>query len=147
MKLNYLKKQASLMGRWIVTTVFCLSAIAFLWQGAFISNPSAIAAPTNNLIAADLGDRAQEKNREDAGRAKNFIDETKEKVERTAKKNASKVDRATDDDSFVEGKAKRDAARIEKRAEEDAARTKKAVDKSKNAVERTIDSVKDAFSG
>lgn len=147
MKLNYFVKQVSIVGRWIATSLFCLSAIAFVWQGAFLSNNAAIAAPaTSSLIAADMGDRIQDKTSEGAKNSKNFIQDTKEKVERTANKNASKVDRATDEGSFVERKAKRDAARIEQRAEEDAARTQKAVDKSKNAVERTVDNIKDTFS-
>ena len=148
MKLNYLMKRLSTVGRWMATTLFCLSAIAFVWQGAYLSNTAAIAAPASNLIAsADVGDQVQGKASEDAGRAKNFIEDTKNKVKRTANKNASRVDQATDDNgSFVERKAKRDTARIEQRAEQDSARTKKAVDNTKNAVERTVDSIKDAFS-
>ena len=148
MKLNYFTKKISTVGRWIATTVFCVTAIAFVWQGAFFSNNAAMADPAANLIAAaDVGSQVQGKVSEDAGRAKNFIEDTKDKVKRTANKNADRVDQATDDDgSFVEGKAKRDRDRIEKRADEDAARTKKAVDNTKNAVERTVDSIKDVFS-
>ncbi|MBE9129499.1 MULTISPECIES: hypothetical protein [unclassified Coleofasciculus] len=148
MKLNYITKRLSIVGRWIATTLFCLSAIAFVWQGAFFSNTAAIAAPTANLIAsAGTSDQVKGKASVDAGRAKNFIEDTKDKVKQTANKNADRVDQATDDDgSFVEGKAKRDKARIEQRAEEDAARTEKAVDNTKNAVERTVDSIKDVFS-
>ena len=148
MKLNYIKKRLSIAGRWMATTLLCLSAIAFFWQGGFFSNTAAIADPAANLIAAaDAGSQVQGKASEDAGRAKNFIEDTKDKVKRTANKNAARVDQATDDnDSFVERKAKRDRDRIEKRADEDAARTKKAVDNTKNAVERTVDSIKDAFS-
>jgi uncharacterized protein (DUF2147 family) len=146
MKLNYLMKRLSTAGRWIATTLLCLSAIAFVWQGALFSNTSAMAAPTLNLIAAaDAGDKIQDKASTDAGRAKNFIRDTEDKVKETAKKNAGKVDRATDDGSFAERKAKKDAATIEKRATEDSARTQKAVDNTKNAVERTVDSIKDAF--
>ncbi|NDJ22940.1 hypothetical protein GS682_15125 [Nostoc sp. B(2019)] len=146
MKLNYFTKRLSTVGRWIATTLFCVSAIAFVWQGAFFSNTSAMAEPAATLIAsADAGDQVKGKASEDAGRAKNFIRDTADKVESTAKKNAAKVDQATDSGSFVERKAKRDAARIEKRAEEDAARTQKAVDNTKNVVERTVDSIKDAF--
>jgi uncharacterized protein YjbJ (UPF0337 family) len=148
MKLNYFMKQLSIAGRWMATTLLCLSAIAFVWQGAFFSNTAAMANPATNLIAAaDVGSQVQGKASEDAGRAKNFIEDTKDKVKRTANKNADRVDQATDDnDSFVERKAKRDRDRIEKRADEDAARTKKAVDNTKNAVERTVDSIKDVFS-
>ncbi len=148
MKLNYFMKRLSIAGRWMATTLLCLSAITFVWQGAFFSNTAAMAAPTANLIAAvDAGSQVQGKASEDAGRAKNFIEDTKDKVKETANKNAARVDQATDDDgSFVERKAKRDRDRIEKRADEDAARTKKAVDNTKNAVERTVDSIKDVFS-
>ena len=149
MKLNYFMKRFSIAGRWIATTLFCLSAIAFIWQGAFFSNTAAMAAPSANLIAsADAGAQVKGKASEDAGRAKNFIEDTKQKVKQTANKNAGRVEQATDDsDSFVERKAKRDRDRIEQRANEDAARTKKAVDNTKNAVERTVDSIKDAFGG
>lgn len=149
MKLNYFTKQLSTVGRWIATTLFCVSAIAFGWQGAFLPNTAAIAGPVTNLIAsADVGDQVQGKTSEDAGRAKNFIRDTADRVERTAKKNAARVEDATDDNgSLVEGKAKRDAARIEERSEQDAARTQKAVDNTKNAVDRTVDSIKDAFRG
>jgi hypothetical protein len=146
MKLNYFTKPLSIVGRSIATTLFCLSAIAFVWQGAFFSNTTAMAAPTANLIlAADVGDQVQDKVSKDAGRAKNFIEDTKDKVKETANKNASRVDQADDEGSFVERKAKSDKNTIEKRANEDAARTEKAVDNTKNAVQRTVDSIKDAF--
>lgn len=146
MTLNNFKKMLSTARRWVATTLFGLLAIAFLWQGASFANPSAMAAPDLNLMASrDFGDKVQDKTSEDAGRAKGFIEETKNKVERTARKNAARVDRADDEGSFVERKARRDASRIEKRAEEDADRTQKAVDNTKNAVERTVDSIKDAF--
>jgi flagellar biosynthesis GTPase FlhF len=147
MKLNYFTKQLSIVGRFLATSLFCVSAIAFVWQGAFLSNTVAMASPAVNLIASkDAGDAIQEKTSEGAGKAKNFIRDTADKVEETARKNAKRVERATDDnDSFIERKAKEDAATIQKRAEEDAARTQKAVDKSKNAVERAVDNVKDAF--
>lgn len=146
MKLNHVTKSLSIVGRWIATTLFCVSAIAFVWQGAFFST-TAIAAPAGTLLAADLGDQVQEKTSEDAGRAKGFIRDTKEQLKETANKNAKRVEQATGDNgSFVERKAKRDADRIEKRAEEDAARTQKAVDNTKNAVERAVDNIKDAFS-
>jgi hypothetical protein len=147
MKLNYLTKQLSTLGRWIAITVFCVSTIAFVWQGAFFSNTAAMASPAVHLIAsADIGDQVQDKTSKDAKRAKNFIRDTADKVEQTAKENARKVDRATDNGSFVERKAKRDAARIEQRSEEDAARTQKAVDNTKNVVERAVDNIKDALS-
>jgi hypothetical protein len=146
MKLNYFRKLFSVVGSRIATTVLCLSAIALVWQGAFFFNQSAMAAPTSNsFIAADTGEKVKDKTSEDAGRAKGFIRDTADKVERTAKKNAERVDRATDNKgNFAERKAKRDAARIEQRAEEDAARTQKAVDKTKNAVKGTVDRVNDA---
>jgi hypothetical protein len=143
MKQNYFTKQLSIVGRWLATTLFCVSAIAFVWQGTFFSNTTAMADPSVNLIAS-AGDRVQDKASEDAGRAKGFIRDTANKVERTAKKNAERVDRADDNGGFFERRAKKDAARIEKRAEEDAARTQKAVDKTKNAVKNAVDNVKDA---
>jgi hypothetical protein len=146
MKLNYFTKQLSTVKRWMATTVFCMLAIAFVWQGAFLSNTSAMAAPAATLIAsADAGDRVQEKTSKDAGRAKNFIQDTTDKVKEAAKSNAGKVDQATDNGSFIERKAKKDAATIQKRADEDSARTQKAVDNTKNVVERTVDNIKDAF--
>ncbi|MBD2355438.1 hypothetical protein H6G41_12575 [Tolypothrix sp. FACHB-123] len=145
MQLNYFTKKLSTVVRWLATTLFCLSAFAFVWQGGFLANTTAMANPVV-IASADAGDRIQSKASEDAGRAKNFIRDAADKVEETANKNASKVERATDNDgSFVERKAKRDRATIERRAEEDAARTQKAVDNTKNAVERAVDSVKDAF--
>ena len=146
MKQNYLAKRLSIVGRWVATTLFFVSAIAFVWQGAFFSNPVAMAAPITTLIAdADVGDQVQEKVSKDAGRAKNFIEDTKDKVKETANKNASRVDQADDEGSIFERKAKSDRDTIEKRAEEDAARTEKAVDNTKNAVQNAIDSIKDAF--
>ena len=149
MKLNHLMKGLSAVGRWMATTLFCVSAIAFIWQGAFFSNTAAMADPASNLIAAtDVGKQVQGKTSQDAGRAKNFIRDTANRVEQTAKKNAGRVEQATDDNgSFVERKAKRDTARIEQRSEEDAARTQEAVDNTKNAVKSTVDKIKDAFSG
>ncbi|MEH2247169.1 hypothetical protein [Nostoc sp.] len=146
MRLNYLTKQLSTVKRWMATTLVCMLAIAFVWQGAFFSNTSAMAAPTATLIAsADAGDQVKDKTSKDAGRAKNFIDDTADKVKEAAKSNASKVDEATDNGSFAERKAKRDAATIQRRADEDSTRTKEAVDKTKNVVERTVENIKDAF--
>lgn len=146
MKLNYFSKQLSTVGRWMVTTLFCVSAIAFIWQGALFSNTVAFASPAPTLIAADAGDRVKDKTRNDAARSKNFIRDSANKVEDAAKSNAKKVERATGGDGNVlERKAKRDAARIQKRAEEDAARTQKAVDNNTGAVRSAIDKIKDAF--
>ncbi|MEH2212772.1 hypothetical protein [Nostoc sp.] len=146
MKSNYVAKQFSTVKRWMATALFCMLAIAFVWQGAFFSNTSALADPAATLIASsDTSDRAQEKASRDAGRTKNFIDDTADKVKDAAKSNASKVDQATDNGSFVERKAKKDAATIQRRANEDASRTKEAVDNTKNVVERTVENIKDAF--
>jgi vacuolar-type H+-ATPase subunit H len=147
MKLNYFMKRLSSVGRFLATTLFCVSAIAFVWHFSFPLNTAAMASPAAYAItSADIGDQVQEKVSKDAGRAKDFIQDTKNKVEQTARKNAAKVDQATDDNgSFVERKAKSDAATIHKRAEEDAARTEKAVDNTKNVVERAVDKVKDVF--
>jgi hypothetical protein len=147
MKLNYFMKGLSSVGRFLATTLFCVSAIAFVWQGAFFSNNTAMANPVANLIAsADAADQVKDKVDEGAGAAKNFIRDTQDRVKQTARTNASKVDEATDSGNFIERKAKSDKATIEKRANEDAARTEKAVDNTKNAVERTVDSIKDVFS-
>ncbi len=148
MKPNNFTKRLSSVRRWLATTVFCLAAIAFIWQGAFVLNTAAMAAPATNLIAStDAGTQVKEKAGEDAGRAKNFIRDTADQVKQTANKNADRVEQANDGKSnFIERKANRDTARIEQRAEQDAARTQKAVDDTKNVVERTVDSIKDAFS-
>ncbi len=146
MKLNYLTKQISALGRWLTMALLSLSAIAFFWQGAALVNSAAMASPITNLVvAADLGDKVQDKVSDDTRNTKGFIRDTADKVERTASKNAAKVDKATDDDSFIKNKAQRDAGRIHERAERDAARTEKAVDKTKNAIEQAVDNVKDAF--
>ncbi len=77
----------------MAATVLCVSAMTFVWSGAFFSNTAAIASPTVNLIAAaDVGDGVKEKASNDSGRAKNFIRDTEEKVKETAKTNAAKVD-------------------------------------------------------
>jgi hypothetical protein len=144
MKLNYFVKQLSTLGRWLATALFCVSAIAFVWQGAFFANTAAMASPTTNLIA-DAGAKVQGKASEDAGRTKGFVKDTTGKLKETARKNAAKVDNATDVGSPIGRKAKKDAARIEKRANEDSARTQNAIDKTKNAVEKTVDGIKDAF--
>lgn len=148
MKLNYVTKQLSTVKRWMATTLFCMLAIAFVWQGAFLSDTSAMAAPTATLIAeADISSQVKDNLNKGAKSSKDFIEDTKERVERTANKNADRVEQATDDNgSPVERKANRDEARIYKRAEEDAARTKEQVDRSKNAVESAVDKIKDVFS-
>ncbi|MGL6344208.1 MAG: hypothetical protein ACRC80_34315, partial [Waterburya sp.] len=130
-------KQFSTIKRWLATTLFCLFAIAFVWQGSFFSSNIAMANPTVYQLAANVGNEAQGKVSKDTGRTKDFVRDTTEKVKDAARSNAAKVDRATDDDSFIEGKAKRDAARIEQKANKDSARTQKAVDNTKNVIERT----------
>jgi hypothetical protein len=144
--MEYFMKQFSNIKRWMATTLFCLLAIAFAWQGAFFSSNVAMANPAVYTVAANTGNEVQGKVSKDTGRTKDFIRDTRDKVKETAKSNAAKVDRATDDDSFIEGKAKRDAARIEQKANKDAARTQKAADNTKNVIERTVDGIKDTFS-
>ncbi len=146
MKLNYFTKGLSIVGRWIATTLFCVSAIAFIWQGAFLVNTSAMANPTTNLIASADIDDAKSKANEDARNTKNFIQDTRDKVKEAARSNANKVDESTDNGSYIGRKAQRDAARIQEKADKDAARTQKAVDDTKNVVERTVEGIKDAFS-
>jgi hypothetical protein len=146
MQLHYFAKQASIVARWLKTTVLCALAIAVVWQGALLSNTAAMAAPTASLIAAaDAGSEIQGKASKDAGRTKSFVRDTTDKLKQTAKSNAAKVDRATDDGSAIGRKAKKDAAKIERKADKDSARTQTAIDKTKNAVERTVDNIKDAF--
>ncbi|MBD2480497.1 hypothetical protein [Planktothrix sp. FACHB-1365] len=147
MKPNYFTQLASTVGRWMMTTLFFISAIAFFWQGIFFStNIAAMANPAPNLITiSDAGNQVKDKVNKDTGRAKNFIDNAKDQVKETANKNADRVDRATDNSSFLERKASKDSGRIEERANQDASRTKKAVDNTKNAIENTVDNIKDAF--
>lgn len=146
MKLHNFTKRLATAGRWIAATLFCLSAIAFVWQGAFLPIAPAIASGfTNPILATDAGDRVKSKVSEDTANTKGFIRDTADKVKETAKTNAAKVDRSTDDGSVAERKAKKDAATIQKRADEDASRTQKAVDNTKNAVEKAVDSIKNAF--
>ncbi len=146
MKLNHLTKVLTRLGRFLATTMFCVSAIAFVWQGAFFSNTAAMANPAVNLIASgDLGDQVKDKASEGFDQSRNFIDDTKERLKNTANKNADKVEAKSNDNDVV-GKANRDAARIEERSESHAANTKEAVDKTENFVERAIDNIKDTFS-
>ncbi len=87
MKLNYFKESLSVVGRLMATVLLLVSAVTFIWHGAFLSNTSAMAAPNVNLIAASgTGDKIQGKASEDAGRTKNFVRDTANKVERTAKR-------------------------------------------------------------
>lgn len=109
MKLNYFTKGLSIVGRWIATTLFCVSAIAFIWHGAFIVNTSAMANPATNLIASVDADDAKSKAREDARNTKGFVQETRDKLKEAANSNANKVDDATDNGSFIGRKAQRDA--------------------------------------
>lgn len=133
-------KLFSAVGRWTVTVLLCISAIAFVWQGAWFSDTAALAVPGVNIIATtDAGGQVKREN-------KNFVRDAAEKVKETANKNANRIEEATDNNgSYVERKAQRDAARIEKRANEDADRTQRAIDRNVGVVERTVDSIKDAF--
>jgi hypothetical protein len=147
MKLSGLKDQWAIVGRCLATALFCVSAIAFVWQGV-LPNDGAWAAPSAGLIASvnDAGDQIKDKVSADSGRAKGFIRDAADKVEETARNNASRVENATDgSNSRIERKAKRDAARIHERAEEDAARTQNAVDKTRDAVKDTVEKIKDAL--
>jgi parvulin-like peptidyl-prolyl isomerase len=58
-------KLFSTVGRWVATALFCVSAIAFVWQGAFFSSPTAMAAPGTLVIAAatDTGEQIQRDNK------------------------------------------------------------------------------------
>lgn len=147
MKLTSFTVLRSAAKRWVSVTLVCLLAIAFVWQGAFVASSEAMPYPEANLIAAmDMGNQVQDKASKDAGRAKGFIQDTKDAVKKTANKNADRVEQATDGKgNFIERKANRDVGRIEQRAEQDAARTQKAVDGTKNVIERTVDGIKDAF--
>jgi hypothetical protein len=146
MKLNNFTKRLSLVGRWTARALLCFSAIVFILQGAFFLPSTAVAAPGSHLFAAaDVGDRVQGAADEIAGRSKDLIRDTTDKVEKTANKNAAKVDRADDRGGFFASKANRDRDRIEQKAERDAARTQAAVDKSKRAVDRTAENLKDAL--
>ena len=143
MKLNYCVKRI-LVRRWTANALLCLVAIALVSQGAFFSQPTAMAAPAP-VIAADVGDQIKGAADEVRARSKDLIRDTQDKVEKTANKNAAKVDQADDEGSVVERKALRDRDRIEKRASEDADRTEKAVDNSMDAVKGAVEKIKDAF--
>ncbi|WP_228061241.1 hypothetical protein [[Phormidium] sp. LEGE 05292] len=124
----------------MATVLFCVCAIAFTWQGAFLTNSAAIAAPVTSLIA--VADNPSEF----AEAHKDFVRDAADKVKKTANENAKKVDESTDSGSFIERKAKRDRDRIEQTADEHAAKTQEAIDKSTNVFERTVEGIKDAFS-
>lgn len=137
MKLNASTQPFSIAGRWIAAALLFVCATAFAWQGAFIANPAAVAAPQGTLIAG-LSDDAKA-NTEDAKRSnKNFVQNVKDKVEDAARSNAEKVEDTLGDDNAISRKAKRDAQRIVNRAEQDSSRTQRAIDKN-------LDSTKDAI--
>ena len=117
MKLNQFTKQLSTVGRWVATTLFCLSAITFVWQGAYFTNNSAMAAPIS-IASGDLGDKVKDKAEDVAKGSKNLIRDTQDKVKDAASSNAKKVEKSTDSDSKVEDKAKSDRDTIFKRADE-----------------------------
>ncbi|MGB3135911.1 MAG: hypothetical protein WBG38_04485 [Nodosilinea sp.] len=147
MKSSYFAKGISAVGRWFATTLFCLAAVAFVWQGSFFANTSALAAPAGALVAAaGLGEQVKDAADNVEEGSKNLIRNAEDSVKSAANTNATKVDAADDEGTFVERKAKRDRNRIEQRAEEDADRTAAAAEKSMNAVERAVDGIKDVFS-
>ena len=135
-------KQFLSFKRWIATSLLSLLTIAFVWQGMFLANDAAMA---DSMMLADAGDRVENKINSGLEDTKDFIDDTKKQVKKTANKNESRVDSATDNNSFLENKAERDSDRIEQKANKDAARTKDAVDETQNIIESTIDNVKNAF--
>lgn len=141
MKLSYITKTFAALSRRVVAVLFALVAIAGIWQIPLASNSVALADSGVTLIAS-----AEGKIDQTAKDNKGFIEDVKNKVERTADKNASKVERSSDSDSAAQVKARRDADRIHKRAEEDADRTQKAVDDNLGAVKRTVKNIKDALS-
>lgn len=130
---------------WMKRVVVSLVAIALVWQWAFVN--LAVWAVPAPLLATDMANQAKGAADEVRDRSKDLIRDTKNKVEKTADRNAAKVNAADDHGSFAERKANRDQARIEERAENHAARTEKAVDDSMNAVQGTVDKIKDAFRG
>ena len=139
-------KPLQTVGRWLATAAICLSAIAFVWQGGFFMNTSALANPTNNWIAAaNVDNQVQNKVDRDARNTKGFVRDAAESVKETARNNANRVSNATDGDNFIQRKAQRDAGRIQQRANEDASRTQGAIDDTKNFVQNAVDSIKDAF--
>lgn len=144
MKLNKFTKWAAMLGRWTATMVFCVVATTFVWQGAFLSNTQAIAAP--HLIATSAGDKIEQAADDVRAGSKDLIRDVKGNVKKAAADNAAKVDRADDEGSFVERKAKEDKARVQSKAEADAARTENVVDKSMDAVKSAVNKVESVFS-
>lgn len=82
MKLNYFIKQLSTVGRSLVKTLFCLAAIALMWEGVFLATAPAMADTANSILVADLGARVQQKVSEDTGRTKSFIQKTAQQVKK-----------------------------------------------------------------
>lgn len=145
MKLNSFTKRISIAGRWIAAAMLFVCAAAFAWQGAFLADSTALAAPQGTLIAADMGNEVKG-GTDDAKRAnKNFVKDTKNTVQDAAQSNSEKVKDVFGEDSAIGEKASRDAKRIVNRANEDASRTQKAIDKNLGAVKGAVDKVKDAF--
>jgi hypothetical protein len=149
MNLNQQAKRLSNIKRWVAMAIFGLFVTLGTWQTIFFANATALASSSTNLVAAaDLGDKVKEKVGNDTRRAKDFVQDTKERVQKTAKGNANKVDQATDNETdFIGSKAKKDQGRIEAKAEKDSARTQKAINKTENAVKRTVDNIKDSLGG
>jgi cytoskeletal protein RodZ len=124
MNLNQQAKRLSNIKRWVAMAIFGLFVTLGTWQTIFFANGN------------------------DTRRAKDFVQDTKERVQKTAKGNANKVDQATDNETdFIGSKAKKDQGRIEAKAEKDSARTQKAINKTENAVKRTVDNIKDSLGG
>ncbi len=146
MKLNYFMKWLSAVGLRIATTLVCVAAIAFVWQGGFFSNTTAVADSMPQLIATSGADQIKGAADKVTEGSKKIIRGTENKVKETANTNAAKVDQADDDGGIAERKATRDKNRIQRRAEEDADRTEKRAEKSMGAVKDAVDNIKDAFS-
>ena len=130
----------------MATTLVCVAAIAFVWQGGFFSNTTALVDSMPQLIATSGADQIKGAADKVTETSKNIIRGTEDKVKEAANSNAAKVDQADEDGGTAERKAKRDKNRIERRASEDAARTEKRAEKSMNAVKDAVDNIKDAFS-
>ena len=132
-----MQKYFSSVKRWVATGLL-ISAITFVWQGAFIAD---------NIAMADTADKVENTAKRGLEKSKDFVDDVKQDVKQRADKSESQIDRNTDDDdNIIENKADRDESRIKERANEDAANTKKAIDKTGNVIEDAIDSVKGVFS-
>jgi hypothetical protein len=142
-------KQRLSIRRRIASVLLCLTIAVLTWQGIFVSDLSALASPAANWVAAaDLGDKIQEKVGKDTRRAKDFVQDTQDRVKKTAQSNANKVERATDDETdFIGRKAKKDQGRIEAKADNDSARTQKAINRTEKAVKRTVENIKDSLGG